>query len=232
MLSASLRLLAVALLFPTGAHAQVIQDPGDGRTGGLAANEDALAPLNPMVEVSSEPAEREAIEAYHRGLRFRDKAWQLEQEAAAAEGAIAAKKAAKARKAYLQAIGQFRSATERSPGFYQALGSLGYALLRTGQYREALEAYNQALTIGPSYPEAIEERGEVYLGLDQVENAKAAYLELSRVDCESAAKLMSAMKGWLESRRSESVELSVETLNAFSTWIEDRGPDVCVAADT
>jgi tetratricopeptide (TPR) repeat protein len=197
------------------------QEPPDGRTGGLAANEDALESLKGGLPVL-QTLQRKAIDAYNRGLEYRDKAWKLEEQAATAEGEKAAKKAAKARQYYEKAIRQFRVAVEQVPDFHQALGSLGYALLKTGQFEEALEAYDRALTIGPRYPEAIEERGEVYLGLGLIEEAKSTYMQLFRVDREGAGELMAAMKRWLDERSSDADELSAETIEGFKTWIEER----------
>ncbi|MFQ5349487.1 MAG: tetratricopeptide repeat protein [Thermoanaerobaculia bacterium] len=166
--------------------------------------------------------QQKAINAYNQGLEYRNKAWKLEEEAASAEGAKAAKKAAKAQKAYRKAIGQFRMATKHVANFHQAYSSLGYALRKTGQYQESLEAYDQALAIAPNYPEAIEYRGEAFLGLDRIEEAKGAYMQLFRIDRERAAELMTAMRSWLEERRQDAGALSEEEIEGFATWVEER----------
>ncbi len=218
----TLLLSAFALVPPIGAQTQVLGDPGDDRTGGLARTDDALAPLQPLAEISDLIPQEKAINAYNRGLEYSNKAWKLEEQAATAEAKKAAKKAAKAQKSYKEAIGLFRMAVEQVPDFYQAFGSLGYALLKTGQYEEALEAYDRALAIGPRYPEAIEERGEAYLGLNRIEEAKGAYMQLFQIDRELAAELMTAMKRWLDERSSDANELSAETIEGFATWIEEH----------
>ena len=204
------------------------QAPPDERTGGLAANEDALESLKGGMPAIVTPQQK-ANTAYNRGLEYRNKAWRLEEQAATAEGEKAAKKAAKAQKSYQKAIGQFRIAVEQVPDFHQALGSLGYALLKTGQYEEALDAYDRALAIGPLYPEAIEERGEVYLGLDRIEEAKGAYMQLIRIDRERAAELMTAMKRWLDQQRGDAGGLSEEAIESFAVWIEERSEPVAQA---
>jgi tetratricopeptide (TPR) repeat protein len=222
----TLLLSAFALVLPIGAQTQVLEDAGDERTGGLAKTDAALAALGRLADLPDLIPQQEAINAYNRGLEYRNKAWKLEEQAATAEGEKAAKKAAKAQKSYKEAIGQFRMAVKQVPNFHQAVGSLGYALLKTGQYEEALEAYDRALAIGPRYPEAIEERGEAYLGLDRIEEAKGAYMQLFQIDRESAAELMTAMKRWLDERSSDADELSAETIEGFATWIEERSEPV------
>ena len=166
--------------------------------------------------------EQQAIEAYNEGLEHRDAAWRLEEEADAAEGAKAEKKTKKAQKAYDNAIRDFRRAVEAKPDFHQAWSSLGYALRKTGQYEESLAAYDRALAIDPRYAEAIEYRGEAYLGLNRIEEAKGAYMELFDFDRERAAELMTAMKRWLEERRSDAAGLSQEAIDSFATWVEER----------
>jgi tetratricopeptide (TPR) repeat protein len=163
-----------------------------------------------------------AAAAYNEGLELRDRAWKLEEEAAAASGEKAAKKAKRAQKAFNQAIERFRAAVEGDPELFQAHSSLGYALRKTGRYEEALAAYDRALAIAPSYVEAIEYRGEAYLGLDRIEEAKGAYMQLFEMDRERAAELMTAMKRWVEQRRGDAGGLSEETIESFATWVEER----------
>ena len=218
---ASVGLLALVAA-PTVSPAQEEQPPTE-QTGGLARTEEELGALGRLAEMPELTLQRKAKDAYNLGLRHRDKAIRLEQEAAAATGEKAAKKVAKAHKSYDKAIEQFSKAVEHVPGFAEALGCLGHALLQTGRYPEALVAYNQALALGPPYPEAIAERGRVYLGLDKVEQAKGAYLELRRFDRPRAAELMTAMRGWVERRRRDPGGLSQEFIESFAAWIEATG---------
>ncbi len=163
-----------------------------------------------------------AVAAYNEGLEFRDKAWKLEEEAAAGKGGKATKKAMKAQTAFNNAIERFRVAVEGKPDFFEAYSSLGYALRKTGRYEDALAAYDRALAIDPSYVEAIEYRGEAYLGLDRIDEAKGAYMQLFEMDRDRAAELMTAMKRWVEQRRSDAGALSEETIESFATWVEER----------
>ena len=166
--------------------------------------------------------QQKAMAAYNDGLEHRNKAWKLEEEAAAADAAKAEKKVLKARKAYDKAIQRYRDAVELMPDFHHAWSSLGYALRKTGDYQESLAAYDRALAIEPRYTEAIEYRGEAYLGLGRLEEAKGAYMQLFQLDKERAAELMTAMKRFVEERRAEPGELSEEAVEEFATWVEER----------
>ena len=166
--------------------------------------------------------EQQATVDYNEGLEHRDRAWELEEEAAAAMGEKAEKKMAKARKSYEKAIRSFRAAVRQKPDFHEAWSSLGYALRKTGDYEGSLAAYDRALTLDASYVEAIEYRGEAYLGLNRIEDAKDAYMQLFRMDRERAAELMTAMKSWLNERREDAGGVSTETIEGFATWVEER----------
>ena len=198
--------LAVLLLAPAVLSA----------AGGSSGSVPAAAPAAKLTP------QQKAMVAYNEGLEHRNRAWELEEAAAAAAGDKAAKKAAKAQKAYKKAIERFRSATDEVPNFHQAFSSLGYALRKTGQYQESLEAYDRSLAIDPRYTEAIEYRGEAYLGLDRIEEAKGAYMQLFQFDRARAAELMTAMKRWLEDRRSDAGELDEQAIEGFATWVEER----------
>lgn len=171
---------------------------------------------------SADPADQ-AAQAYDRGLASRDKAWKLEEEAESATDAKQrAKLEGKAQKEYAKAIRAFRSATEADPGMHQAFSSLGYALRKSGQYEDSLAAYNQALQLEPGYAEAIEYRAEAFLGLNRLDEAKEAYMELFRGDRERADELMMAMQRWVEERQADPGGLDSSTIDEFSLWVVDR----------
>lgn len=171
---------------------------------------------------STDPADQ-AAEAYNRGLASRDKAWDLEEQAASsADAKQRAKLEQKAQKEYAKAVRAFRSATEADPTMHQAFGSLGYALRKSGQYEESLAAYNQALELAPGYTEAIEYRAEAYLGLNRLVEAKEAYMQLFREDRERADELMAAMRRWVEARQLDPGEVDPTTIDEFSVWVRDR----------
>ena len=188
----------------------------------LSAAGGSSGSVPPAAPAAKLTPQQNAMVAYNEGLEHRNRAWKLEKEAASAAGDKAAKKEAKAQKAYKKAIERFRAATDEVANFHQAFSSLGYALRKTGQYQESLEAYDRSLAIDPRYTEAIEYRGEAYLGLDRIEEAKGAYMQLFQFDRERAAELMTAMKRWLEDRRGAAGELDEEAIEGFATWVEER----------
>lgn len=168
------------------------------------------------------PAE-EAAELYNLGIQHRDKALTLQKDAAAAPaGKERSKLEKKADKEFEKAISAYREATQLNDKFHQAFSDLGFCLRKTGDYVGALEAYNRALSLAPAYAPAIEYRAEAYLGLDQVEDAKKAYLELFPSDRSHADELLVAMKGWVQKRQGDPGKMTPEMVQAFSSWVNER----------
>lgn len=179
---------------------------------------------------SSDDPQQEAAADYNRGLRHRDKAWELEKKLQTKTIVPErAKLETKIGKQYEKAIDSFRAATEANPEMHQAYSSMGYALRKTGDYISSLEAYNRALELEPGYSEAIEYRGEAFLGLNRIDDAKEAYLELFRADRARADELMDAMKTWVEERTGEPSIVDPGELQEFSAWVEERS---AIAAQT
>ena len=110
---------------------------------------------------------------------------------------------------------------EKNPILYQAHSSLGYALRRTGQYDAALEAYDEALLLQPAYTEAIEYRAEAYLGLNRLDEVKAAYMQLFSLDRVHADELMQAMQTFVQQERTPD-GLATEALAEFAAWVQER----------
>ena len=74
----------------------------------------------------------------------------------------------------------------------------------------------------PDFSDAIEYRGEAYLGLNRLEDAKQAYLQLVAKDRANADVLMKAMKAWIEKRRATPEGLDPAVLSSFDSWIRER----------
>lgn len=181
------------------------------------------APPPPSESAAKSPQEL-ANEAYNQGLEMRDRAWTLEAKAEAASSEAERQKLlAEASKQYASSIPLFLNATERAPTFHQAFSSLGYAYRKTGDYEAALAAYDRALELLPHYGEAIEYRAEAYLGLNRLDDAKTAYMQLFNLDRALADELMEAMHGWVEQRRAEPAGVASETIDEFAAWLAERG---------
>ena len=161
--------------------------------------------------------------AYARGLKSRDKAWELTKKLETATDAERAKLEGKIAKEYDKAIRAYRTALKAKPEMHEAHTSLGYALRKTGQYEESLVAYNRALELRPGYPEAIEYRAEAYLGLNRLEEAKEAYMLLFRADRARADELMAAMSQWVIERSENPEQVSTAQVEEFAGWVRERG---------
>jgi tetratricopeptide (TPR) repeat protein len=92
---------------------------------------------------------------------------------------------------------------------------------KLGNYARALESYEQALKLAPAFSEAIEYRAEAYLGLNRLDEAKQAYMQLFVSDRTTSHVLMKAMKAWVAKRRADPAGVDAAALNAFDTWVQD-----------
>jgi len=191
----------------------------------MAAGGARQQPPTPLAqgEQPGRTPEEQADLFYNQGLKSRDKAWKLDKKAAAATQAKKRDKYhRKAIKQFEKAIEAFTDAVRLNPGLYQAHGSLGYALRRIGRLEDSLAAYDRALVLNGIYTEAIEYRAETYLGLDRLEEAKGAYIDLFSGDPARADLLMKAMQEWIVERRETPGTVDAETVNEFASWVDKR----------
>jgi tetratricopeptide (TPR) repeat protein len=167
------------------------------------------------------PKER-ARTAYNEGLRAVRKG---DNQAAAAEKATDERKKDKAAKKsvefYERARDSFTLAVQNLDSMHEAWNYLGYTRRKLGEYDSALVAYDRALALRPSYPEAIEYRGEAYLGLNRLEDAKQAYLDLYAGHRKLADQLLVAMKSWVQSKRA-AAPADPAALDALDKWVQER----------
>ena len=105
---------------------------------------------------------------------------------------------------------------------------MGYTLRKTGDAAKALEMYDKALQMAPGFPDAIEYRGEAYLALGRVDDAKASYLTLFAKDRTQADLLMAAMKAFV-AKPAAGVDPAAVT--ALDGWIKERTKIATVTAD-
>lgn len=207
-ISSPLMAVAVALLLLPG-HADA-----------SGSNSMSRAPQQQQQQITPE---QEAVDLYNDGISYRDKAAELDKEAAANPDQ---KKREKLEKKSLDrtesSAKKFVQATGKNPAMYQAWGSLGYAYRRMGKLAESLEAYNKALEIQPDYTPAIEYRAETFLGLGRLDDVQVAYMNLFRADRPRADELGAAIDKWLEKKQGNPGGLDPATFETFAKWAAER----------
>ncbi|HEY1898232.1 MAG TPA: tetratricopeptide repeat protein [Steroidobacteraceae bacterium] len=126
-----------------------------------------------------------------------------------------------ARDAYASARAKLQALIARSPQIAEAWNALGYTQRKLGSYDDSLASYAKALELKPGYPEALEYRGEAYLRLNRIHDAKQAYLDLFASNRRIAATLLASMKEWLKTQQgSHAVDASVIT--DLQQWVQER----------
>jgi len=159
--------------------------------------------------------------AYNSGIDHKDKGLKLEQKAAT-EQKDQQKNLTKAKSEYEKSLKDFKKASELAPNLFQAYNGMGFAYRKMGDYTKALEMYDKALQMAPGFPDAIEYRGEAYLALNRVEDAKQAYMELFASDRKQADLLMKAMVDWVARRHADPAGVDPAALSTFESWIKER----------
>jgi tetratricopeptide (TPR) repeat protein len=173
-----------------------------------------LLAIRPKTEETAAPKkspDAAAADAMNSGLKRLAKADELET-----------KNPKQARKDYEGALKDFQTAVKLAPGNYRAHNNLGYSYRKLGNYARALGSYEQALKLEPAFSEAIEYRAEAYLGLNRLDEAKQAYMQLFVSDRMTSHVLMKAMKAWVAKRRTDPAGVDAATLKAFDAWVQER----------
>lgn len=164
-----------------------------------------------------------ALDAYGEGYAFIERATRLDQDAMAAQSERERQTAIEGSKqAYEDALRAFEEAVRIDPRMYEAHTYIGYANRKLGRHGRALEAYATALKLKPDYARAIEYQGEAYLGLDRFADAKFNYQRLYALDSEQAAKLLTAMRTWLEERKADARSVPPDQIAAATAWLNDQ----------
>ncbi len=193
-------------------------------SGGGAMN---APPSQGMPMDDDEPRKRSpdklAAAAHNKGVAQVRKAERFAQDAAnATDSGKKFRAETKSRAAWEAALAQFRTAVQHQPRQHESWNYVGYAERHLGNHAAALEAYERALALEPGYPEAIEYRAEAYLGLDRLDDARSAYLELYANARALADKLLAAMQAYVGARRESPNGLDPQALEAFAKWVEER----------
>jgi tetratricopeptide (TPR) repeat protein len=155
--------------------------------------------------------EQMAAEAYNSGIGHKDKGVKIEE-----------KDPAKAKSEYEKALKDFEKAAKLKPDLPQAYNGMGFALRKTGDFEKSLEMYSKALELAPGFPDAIEYRGESFLAVNKIDEAKQAYLDLFANDRKQADILMKAMTDWIGKRHADAAGVDPAALAAFETWARER----------
>jgi len=182
----------------------------------------------PGEEIQSTPAadkpDAAANKAYKAGMKSLAKAKDYESAAAAAQNPD--KKATALDKmgdAYNRGLAQFTETLRNKGDMYDAWNNVGYIHLRLGAYGESVDDYNHTLALKPDLPEAILHRAEAYLGLDRLDEAKSAYMDLFNHARPLADRLMVSMQNWLTMRRADSNGMRAADVDAFDKWLQEQG---------
>lgn len=177
----------------------------------------------PGAEQPALTPEQQADLHYNDGLKLRDRGWDFDRKAKeATSDKKRSKYEAKATKQFEKSIGSFTEAVRLNPQLFKAYSDLGYALRRTGRLEDSLAAYDRALALNGAYSEAIEYRAEAYLGLDRLEEAKQAYIDLFAGDPPRADELMKAMQAWIARRQKDPGKVGAATVSEFADWVGKR----------
>jgi tetratricopeptide (TPR) repeat protein len=170
-------------------------------------------------------SEQGAIDAYTAGYASILRAEHAENLAAASTSDAERTAAlADAQKAYQASLPNFAAAVRLDHSMHEAYTYLGYANRKLGRYGEALHAYEQALKINPDTPYAIEYQGEAFLGLGRIDEARFNFLRLYALDQHQAAKLLQAMRTWVDANKTKP-PAGID-MPALAAWVAEKSADL------
>jgi tetratricopeptide (TPR) repeat protein len=203
--------------------AQVIAQgypPGGGMVG--AGAHGAHGPQDLPNSPLEEKPDKAAAKAYAAGVKTMTKAH--EQEAILVNEKDADKRGRAREKLddlYDRAMAQFTQVL-RNQEMYDAWNQICYIHLQLGAYREAMDDCNHALKIKPDLAQAIQDRGQAFLGIDRLEDAKASYMDLFYHSRPLADQLMSSMHDWVKTHRASANGVRATDIDAFDKWLQER----------
>lgn len=178
-------------------------------------------------EMPSAPAEvkpdKEAAKSYKAAEKDMTKARELQDEAAKATDPEKKTRALlKMDDVYGRALEEFTNVLRNKGDMYEAWNQIGFIHLHFGAFRESIDDYNHALSLKPDLPDAVQHRGEAYLGVDHLDDAKAAYMDLFYHERPLADQMMAAMQSWLQKHRAAANGMRATDIDAFDKWLQER----------
>lgn len=176
------------------------------------------------------PAEM-ARESYNNGIEHKDKGKKLEEQLGSQifrNPKDQEKAASKVKDEFTKALKDFEKAAKLDPSLYQAYNGMGYTLRKTGDAPKALEMYDKALQMAPGFPDAMEYRGEAYLALGRIDDAKQSYLKLFAADRAQADLLMKAMTAFVAK---PAAGVDPAAVAALDSWIKERAKIASLTSD-
>ncbi len=123
---------------------------------------------------------------------------------------------------YGRALEEFTEVLRNKSDMYDPWNKIGFIHLHFAAYRESIDDYNHALALKPDLQEAIEHRGEAFMGIDHLDEAKAAYMDLFFHDRPLADQMMTTMQAWLQSHRASANGVRAADIDAFDKWLQER----------
>lgn len=120
---------------------------------------------------------------------------------------------------FREARDKFRKVVEVDPGIKEAWNLIGYTSRRLGDYTESLKAYEAALKLAPDYPEAIEYLAELYVETGRLDEAKASFAKLQKMNPSYAKVLLQSMRDWLAGPANAAPSVSAAQRQEFAKWV-------------
>ena len=95
-------------------------------------------------------------------------------------------------KRWKKALDRGLRATDLDPKYHEAWNLVGYASRKLGKYDDALKAYDKCLALKPDFAPAHEYRGEAYLEMGRIADARAELAALEKLGAADDAKTLQA----------------------------------------
>jgi tetratricopeptide (TPR) repeat protein len=207
---------AVAGLWLAFAAAPAVAQMGGQIPGGLGSRGGGVQGSDPTGAVQPTPSDKPdaaAKKAFTAGVKSYNKAKEF-----AAAGNLE-----KANDNYSRALDQFTEALSNKGDMYEAWKYVGFVHLHLGAYAESVDDFNHAVAINADADmETVEGRAEAYLGVDRLEDAKSAYMDLFNHQRERADQLMAAMQKWLADHRANANGMRPAAVDSFDKWLQER----------